>query len=46
MDSHVSLVLNSAAPASAWRRPLTGLVLLMALVLWVYRDTAVAMVTI
>ena len=46
MDSNVSLVLNSAAPASAWRRPLTGLVLLMALVLWVYRDTAVAMVTI
>lgn len=43
----MSAVLQSSYPeSSAWRRALTWMVLLQVLVLLVYRDTAVAMVTI
>lgn len=42
----MSAVLSMASPASAWRRSLTWLVLLLALVLLTYREAAVAMVTI
>jgi exosortase A len=42
----MSAVLDMPSRDSAWRQSLTWLALLMALVLGIYRDTAVAMVTI
>ncbi len=42
----MTAVLEMVRPASPWRRPLALLLALMTALLWVYRDTAAAMVTI